>query len=251
MNGNFAAPRALISAAGGLPRRFRLLGGGVVLSGTMLLGIGCDIVSPEEAQQALASVRQVRVVQDSEIRPRLAELEQLQQDEIEPREQQLQRLGRQSRSIYRDRIEPLQEQLERLYPEAGGMMGLDGEFDPGMRAIMEQERQLESEMRQLGSRLQGQETVLDSDQEQSIRTKQDQMNRLTRQMDEAQRRGRSSIDALYREMEEVQGELSRIPPGVVDSTYLRQRLVELQGQIARRRLLTRPRSPPWKDRWRR
>jgi predicted nucleic acid-binding Zn-ribbon protein len=53
-------------------------------------------------------------------------------------------------------------------------------------------------------------------------------------MDEAQRRGRSSIDALYREMEEVQGELSRIPPGLADSTYLRQRLVELQAQIAQK-----------------
>jgi hypothetical protein len=52
----------------------------------MHLGIRCDIVSPDEAQRALANVRQVREVQDSEIRPRLAELEQLQQDEIEPRE---------------------------------------------------------------------------------------------------------------------------------------------------------------------
>ena len=83
----------------------------------MFLVAGCDLIAIDEAQETLETAREIQRIQDEEIRPRLAALEDFQQNETEPREQQIETLSRQSRVVYREKIEPLEEQLRNLYPD--------------------------------------------------------------------------------------------------------------------------------------
>ena len=98
----------------------------------MFMMVGCDLVSVTDAQEALESAREVQHVQDEQIRPLLATLDQLEQEEIYPREQELHVLERQNRSIYNEQVEPLEEQLWELYPDHDVFSTVQEEFQQRM-----------------------------------------------------------------------------------------------------------------------
>ena len=54
------------------------------LPAALLVIAGCTAISPEKAREVLDKGRQVRQIQEEQIRPKLAAIERIEFDEIEP-----------------------------------------------------------------------------------------------------------------------------------------------------------------------
>ncbi len=188
----------------------------------MTLTVGCDLIAIEDAQQALETTREMQRIQDEEIRPCLAALDQLQQDEIEPREREIKGLARQSRVIYREKIEPLEQQLQSLFPDGETFSVLQQEFSARMRELEEEERNLENEGRQFEKQFHLQEEALRVLQETTIREKEEQAHSLRKQLEELYQNGWATTDSPSTTAREDS-----------DAAPLRQRIQELEAEIAR------------------
>ena len=114
----------------------------------LLILAGCELITPEQAQETLDATREIRRVQEEQIRPRLDDLYSL-EAEIEPLERELHDLEGQMRSIYMDQIRPLEDQLREYGPDDQTIRAIEQEFEERMFAIRDEERLIDEEMRLL------------------------------------------------------------------------------------------------------
>ena len=170
--------------------------------GMMLFTLGCVEIDPAEAQKAIEVGRQMRDLQNDEVRPLMTSLDQLRGDEMEPLYFRMEELSRQQEQIYRERIQPLERQINRLHPDDRAFFIQQEEFDAQMREIMQLEQRIEAESWQLDRQRRRQELELRVGSEDAMRAKQDVIEGLRMQLHELYRTGQRSLDELYRKQSE-------------------------------------------------
>ena len=144
---------------------------------------GCDLISPEEARDTLVATREIKRIQDEEIRPRLNAIDDLQADEIEPREQRMAELSRQIDEIVRSEIEPLEDGLWREESDDHAEPQPGADFEARMREMDEKQWQLDDEERSLQQRLEDEERELRSAFESDIDAKEETLFALHQELE--------------------------------------------------------------------
>jgi DNA repair exonuclease SbcCD ATPase subunit len=172
----------------------------------MTLGLGCEVISPIQAQETLGTVREVRRVQEESIRPLLADLEELRQKEIAPREQELRDLVQQLRMLRQEKIQPLETWLDQ--PRREITASSVTQVDPQGR--VRKPVDLEAGTQRTLDRYRRQEEKLLAEHQRRVRVNEERVKELHAHLRDTETRGEEAVQGLHERREEIRARLDRL-----------------------------------------
>ena len=127
----------------------------LALGAFVLAGTACEALATQSARDAVETGRQVRDLEDTEVRPLEDELRALIENEIEPLKDELEDLYFQERDIEETVLRPLWESHEDPWAPGGELFVVQQDFEAGFQDIERQYREIELEERELQNHFNG------------------------------------------------------------------------------------------------
>lgn len=184
--------------------RFRTLWP-ILLGLFVLAGTACEALATESARSAVEAGREVRQLEDTEVRPLEEKLRALYEDEIEPRQAEIEDLYFQEREIEDTVIRPLWDSQKDPWGPGGDAFVAQQEFDARYQEIDQLYRALDLEDRAL--QLKYQDGSFDPWQSPEAQAKEDERYELQRELDHLYRRGWEPIEEIYDEINRLQNDV--------------------------------------------
>ena len=167
----------------------------LALGAFVLAGTACEALATQSARDAVETGRQVRELEDTEIRPLEDELRALIENEIEPLQDELEDLFFQEREIEETVLRPLRESQEDPRAPGGELFVAQQEFEAKFQDIERQYREIELEERKLQNHFNG--GGLDAFRSPESQVLEDTRYELQRELDQLYRRGWAPVEEIY------------------------------------------------------
>ncbi|MCH7734562.1 MAG: hypothetical protein IH961_05035 [Chloroflexi bacterium] len=178
----------------------------ILLGLFVLAGTACEALATESARSAVAAGREVRQLEDTEVRPLENQLRALYEDEIEPRQAEIEDLYFQEREIEDTVIRPLWDSQVDPWGPGGEASVAQQEFDARYQEIEQLYRALDLEDREL--QLKYQHGSFDPWQSPEAQAKEDERYELQHELDQLYRRGWEPIEAIYDQINGLQNDVN-------------------------------------------
>ena len=178
----------------------------ILLGLFVLAGTACEALATESARSAVAAGREVRQLEDTEVRPLENQLRALYEDEIEPRQAEIEDLYFQEREIEDTVIRPLWDSQVDPWSPGGEASVAQQEFDARYQEIEQLYRALDLEDREL--QLKYQHGSFDPWQSPEAQAKEDERYELQHELDQLYRRGWEPIEAIYDQINRLQNDVN-------------------------------------------
>ncbi|MCH8221911.1 MAG: hypothetical protein IH868_00735 [Chloroflexi bacterium] len=178
----------------------------ILLGLFVLAGTACEALATESARSAVAAGREVRQLEDTEVRPLENQLRALYEDEIEPRQAEIEDLYFQEREIEDTVIRPLWDSQVDPWGPGGEASVAQQEFDARYQEIEQLYRALDLEDREL--QLKYQHGSFDPWQSPEAQAKEDERYELQHELDQLYRRGWEPIEAIYDQINRLQNDVN-------------------------------------------
>ena len=186
----------------------------LALGAFVLAGTACEAIATQGARDAVETSREVRELEDTEIRPLEDELRALIEDEIEPLQDELEDLYFQEREIQDTVIRPLWDSQVDPWGPGGELFVIQQEFEAKFQDIERQYREIELEERQLQTHFNG--GAVDPYQSPEMQLLEDKRYELQRQLDKIYRRGWDPVNEIYDEINFLSQSFNWSDPGTND-----------------------------------
>ena len=167
----------------------------LALGAFVLAGTACEALATQSARDAVETGRQVRDLEDTEVRPLEDELRALIENEIEPLKDELEDLYFQERDIEETVLRPLWESHEDPWAPGGELFVVQQDFEAGFQDIERQYREIELEERELQNHFNG--GAFDPYRSPEAQTLEDERYELQRELDQLYRRGWDPVEEIY------------------------------------------------------
>ncbi|MCH8102330.1 MAG: hypothetical protein IIB28_04155 [Chloroflexi bacterium] len=167
----------------------------LALGAFVLAGTACEALATQSARDAVETGRQVRELEDTEIRPLEDELRALIENEIEPLQDELEDLFFQEREIEETVLRPLWESQEDPWAPGGELFVAQQEFEAKFQDIERQYREIELEERKLQNHFNG--GGFDAFRSPESQVLEDTRYELQRELDQLYRRGWAPVEEIY------------------------------------------------------
>ncbi len=166
----------------------------LALGAFVLAGTACEALATQSARDAVETGRQVRDLEDTEVRPLEDELRALIENEIEPLKDELEDLYFQERDIEETVLRPLWESHEDPWAPGGELFVVQQDFEAGFQDIERQYREIELEERELQNHFNG--GAFDPYRSPEAQTLEDERYELQRELDQLYRRGWDPVEEI-------------------------------------------------------
>ncbi len=170
----------------------------LALGAFVLAGTACEALATQSARDAVETGRQVRELENTEVRPLERELRALIVTEIEPLRDELEDLHFQEREIEETVLRPLWESQKDPWAPGGELFVVQQDFEAKFQDIQRQYREIELEERELQNRFNG--GAFDPYRSPEAQTLDDERYELQRELDRLYRRGWEPIEEIYNEI---------------------------------------------------
>ncbi|MBM3957265.1 MAG: hypothetical protein FJ313_04350, partial [Gemmatimonadetes bacterium] len=160
-------------------RFLKRLGVRLLIAATLIpvVGAGCDFITPDEARRAIEAGRDIRQIEQENIRPLEDGLNSLRVNEMEPRYREIEDLRDRIRQIEEQKLEPLRRGFDGYRPETDGK---SAEIEAAYRGIDEAERALELERRRLEALARSDEAAIQGEKGSVVSAEEDRAHALRR-----------------------------------------------------------------------
>ncbi|NQU96252.1 MAG: hypothetical protein HQ548_01230, partial [Chloroflexi bacterium] len=163
----------------------------------LIMGAGCEFITPAEAREAIEAGREMRQFEDETIRPLEDELESLRMTEMEPRYRETEELHNEIRMIEEDVLEPLHRSFDGYNPE---MDALQREAEAAYQVIQEAERDLEIERRGLEAQSRADQAALQDERDTVVSAAEEERNAIQRELNDLHRYGWDQIEEMSQQI---------------------------------------------------
>ena len=192
----------------------------------LLIGAtACEELLQQGAREAVAAGREIRDLEDTQIRPLEDRMQVLQFDEIEPRQREIEDLYHEIERIQRQVIEPLWNQVNDPWASGGELYEAQEALQEQYALIDAEYRSIELEFRELERRFRDGESNFGGF-DPLVRLKEDERYNLQRELDRLYRFGQDPIDEVWKQVNSIHSN----PDGTYDSTQLE--IEQINNKIA-------------------
>ncbi len=167
----------------------------LALGALVLAGTACEALATQSARDAVETGREVRELEDTEIRPLEDELRALIRNEIEPLQDELEDLYFKEREIEETVLRPLWESQQDPWAPGGELFVIQQDFEAKFQDIERQYREIEVEERELQNHFSG--GAFDPYRSPEVQTLEDERYELQRELDQLYRRGWEPVEEIY------------------------------------------------------
>ena len=199
----------------------------VALLGFGVIAAGCGVITSQDAQETLDATRELRRIENEEIRPLIDAIDALEEAEIAPRELELETLSRTIRAAYRDKLQPIEDQMRSLRPEKG----IEDEFEAQFRVLEVERRGIEERFHELDLAFREKERASRDENESVTRLKEDELQALHRRIQDAHRSPEGAVKELHEKLQAIHRQLGSLPHDSADADALRRETESLEAQI--------------------
>lgn len=192
----------------------------------LLIGAtACEELLQQGAREAVAAGRELRDLEDAELRPIRDKMEALQFNEIQPRQREIEDLHREVERIQRQVIEPLWNQVKDPWATGGELYEAQEALQEQYALIDAEYRFIELESRELERQFHDSENNFGGF-DPLIRLKEDERYDLQRELDRLYRFGQDPIDEIWKQVNSI----SSNPDGTYNSTQFE--IEQINNKIA-------------------
>lgn len=198
-----------------------------------LLAIGataCEGLGVPQARQAVENEREIRDLEDRELRPLEEDLDALYESEILPRERELEDLWDQVREREDGEIWDAYEMFEDPWAPGGEAHALQQEFDARFAEITRRFRELDAESNRIHIEQQWSDSYQGIDP--AVAALEDERFQLQRQLDRLHHFGRRPIEDIYQQMNELNAMNGWAEGDIYAAEEINRQIANIQNQLS-------------------